>query len=85
MKIVSCPEVLNVPNLTQYRQKDICIENPNGRFTEIVGFETVKGLLKEFVLLPLKISSIFHWIARALEGSVVIWVFSGKLYFRGFL
>lgn len=34
--------------------RDICIDNPNVRFENIVGLEEAKRLMKEAVILPLK-------------------------------
>ena len=34
--------------------RDIIIENPDVKFSEVVGLHHAKGLLKEAVLLPLK-------------------------------
>ena len=64
-------EILDVPDLrdlAQYLQRDICIENPNVRFSDIVGLETAKGLLKEAVLLPLKYPHFFTGLLEPWKG-----------------
>jgi len=45
--------------LAQYLQRDICVENPNIKFTDISGLEQAKRLLKEAVLVPLKYPHFF--------------------------
>lgn len=40
--------------LAQNIQSEILTINPNVKFTDIIGLEETKGLLKEAVLLPMK-------------------------------
>jgi katanin p60 ATPase-containing subunit A1 len=81
-------ELLDIPDLrdlAQYLQRDICIENPNVRFTDIVGLETAKGLLKEAVLLPLKYPQFFTGLLEPWKGVLLFGPpGTGKVYFRGF-
>ena len=66
---------------------DICIENPNVSFNDIVGLDQAKRLLKEAVMLPLKYPQLFtgniysflikcdskYRNIRTLERSLIIW------------
>ncbi len=65
------PDLLEIPDLkelAQYLQRDICIENPNVKFTDIVGLEKAKGLLKEAVQLPLKYPHLFVGLLEPWRG-----------------
>ena len=56
------PEFANNPELRDLAltlQRDICIENPNVTFADIVGLDKAKALLKEAVMLPLKYPQLF--------------------------
>lgn len=47
-------DVKELQELAAYLRRDIIVENPNVRFTDIVGLDNAKRLVKEAVLLPLK-------------------------------
>ena len=84
------PEFTNNPELRELAlglQRDICIENPNVTFSDIVGLDKAKALLKEAVMLPLKYPQLFVTInffllkiivqldrySRTLERSATLW------------
>lgn len=48
--------------MAAYLQRDILIENPNVKFTDIIGLEDAKRLIKEAVMLPLKYPDYFTGI-----------------------
>jgi katanin p60 ATPase-containing subunit A1 len=49
-------------------QRDILVENPNVKFTDIVGLDNAKRLLKEAVLIPLKYPQFFTGILEPWRG-----------------
>lgn len=46
--------------LAKSLQRDIVTKNPNVKFDQIVGLENCKRILKEAILLPLKLSELFQ-------------------------
>lgn len=49
-------------------QREILMDNPNVRFTDIVGLDEAKRLLKEAVLMPLKYPHFFTGILEPWKG-----------------
>jgi katanin p60 ATPase-containing subunit A1 len=49
-------------------QRDIFIENPNVKWTDIIGLQTSKRLLKESIIFPLKYPEFFTGILRPWKG-----------------
>ena len=65
------PDYSDIPeyrDLATYLQRDICIENPNVKFSDIVGLDDAKRLLKEAVMLPLKYPYLFTGILEPWRG-----------------
>jgi len=65
------PDYSNNPELRELAltlQRDICVENPNVTFEDIVGLDDAKRLLKEAVLLPLKYPQLFRGILEPWNG-----------------
>lgn len=54
--------------LAAYLQRDILIENPNVKFTDIIGLDDAKRLIKEAVMLPLKYPDYFTGILEPWRG-----------------
>ena len=61
-------DVPELRELASYLQRDILVENPNVRFTDIVGLDDAKRLLKEAVLIPLKYPHFFTGILEPWRG-----------------
>lgn len=64
-------DLIDIPDLrelAQYLQRDICIDNPNVKFTDIMGLDQAKALLKEAVLLPLKYPQFFVGLLEPWKG-----------------
>ena len=61
-------DVPELRELASYLQRDILVENPNVRFTDIVGLDNAKRLLKEAVLIPLKYPHFFTGILEPWRG-----------------
>ena len=61
-------DVPELRELASYLQRDILVENPNVRFTDIVGLDNDKRLLKEAVLIPLKYPHFFTGILEPWRG-----------------
>jgi katanin p60 ATPase-containing subunit A1 len=65
------PDLLDLKDLkelAQYLQRDIIVENPNIRFSDIVGLDEAKRLLKEAVLIPLKFPHFFTGLLEPWKG-----------------
>ncbi|KAM3133857.1 Katanin p60 ATPase-containing subunit A-like 2 [Paramecium bursaria] len=65
------PDYSDVPEfqqLAQYLQRDILVENPNIKFSDIAGLDQAKKLLKEAVLVPLKYPQFFQGILEPWRG-----------------
>jgi katanin p60 ATPase-containing subunit A1 len=65
------PDFSDIPeyrDLAAHLQRDICIENPNVKFDDIVGLDDAKRLLKEAVMLPLKYPYLFTGILEPWRG-----------------
>ena len=65
------PDYSDVPEyreLASYLQRDILIENPNVKFTDIIGLDDAKRLIKEAVMLPLKYPDYFTGILEPWRG-----------------
>lgn len=54
--------------MAAYLQRDILIENPNVKFTDIIGLDDAKRLIKEAVMLPLKYPDYFTGILEPWRG-----------------
>ena len=61
-------DVPELRELASYLQRDILVENPNVRFTDIVGLDNAIRLLKEAVLIPLKYPHFFTGILEPWRG-----------------
>ena len=61
-------DVPELRELANYLQRDILVENPNVKFTDIVGLDNAKRLLKESVLIPLKYPHFFTGILEPWRG-----------------
>jgi katanin p60 ATPase-containing subunit A1 len=65
------PDYSDVPEfhqLAQYVCRDICVESPNIKFSDISGLLEAKRLLKEAVLVPLKYPHFFQGILEPWKG-----------------
>jgi katanin p60 ATPase-containing subunit A1 len=80
------PDYTDVPELKElaaYLQRDILVENPNVRFSDIVGLDSGKRLLKEAVLLPLKYPHFFTGILEPWRGVLLFGPpGTGKVHFE---
>jgi katanin p60 ATPase-containing subunit A1 len=65
------PDYSDVPEyreLAAYLQRDILVENPNVKFSDIIGLDRAKSLIMEAVTLPLKYPQFFVGITEAWRG-----------------
>lgn len=65
------PDYSDVPqyrDLAAYLQRDILVQNPNVKFSDIVGLDDAKRLLKQAVSLPLKYPHLFTGILEPWRG-----------------